>query len=55
VQIARFADISEAQIAASALRASGIPAVVRDGYGQNTTSLQKLLAASRARAADAKA
>ena len=35
VQIARFADLTEAQVAASALRASGIAAVVHDGSGQN--------------------
>ena len=34
-QIARFADRTEAQVAASALRASGIAAVVHDEAGQN--------------------
>ena len=35
VQIARFSDLTEAQVAASALRASGIAAVVHDAAGQN--------------------
>lgn len=56
VQIARFADRSEAQVAASALRASGIFAVVHDDSGQNYYVVQNYrLAVPEADAADANA
>jgi ABC-type amino acid transport substrate-binding protein len=56
VQIARFADLNEAQVAASALRASGIPAVVHDSSGQNYYVVQNFrLAVPEPDAADARA
>jgi hypothetical protein len=56
VQIARFADMTEAQVAASALRASGIAAVVHDGSGQNYYVVQNFrLAVPETDAADARA
>ena len=56
VQIARFADMTEAQVAASALRASGIAAVVHDGSGQNYYLVQNFrLAVPEPDAADARA
>ena len=56
VQIARFADRYEAQVAASALRASGIAAVVHDEAGQNYYLVQNIrLAVAEPDAADARA
>jgi hypothetical protein len=56
VQIARFADQTEAQVAASALRASGIAAVVHDEAGQNYYQVLNFrLAVPEADAADASA
>jgi hypothetical protein len=56
VQIARFTDLTEAQVAASALRASGIPAVVHDSSGQNYYVVQNYrLAVPEPDAADARA
>ena len=60
VQIARFAELTEVQVAASALRASGIPAVVHDELGQMNYLLQTALGGFRlavpeADAADARA
>jgi hypothetical protein len=56
VQIARFADLTEAQVAAAALRASGIPAVVHDESGQNYYVVQNYrLAVPQTDADDARA
>jgi hypothetical protein len=56
VQIARFANLSEAQVAASALRASDIPAVVLDESGQNYYVFRNFrLAVPEADADDARA
>ena len=56
VQIARFADLTEAQVAASALRASGIAAVVHDTCGQNYYLVQNFrLAVPESDADDARA
>src|SRR3954463_2678954 len=56
VQIARFADQTEAQVAASALRASGIFAGVHDGSGQNYYLVNNFrLAVPEADAVDARA
>ena len=48
VQIAHFVDLSEAQVAATALRASGIPALVQnENHGQNFYLLQQALGGFR--------
>ena len=48
VEIARFADVTEAQVAATALRASGIPATVQnEHFGQFYYLLQQALGGFR--------